>query len=105
MKSILFAALVLASVSAVAQDAVLQGCTSAVKFIDSGDTQDSIGTTACFSYIRGVVETHGLFVAAQPGRQLIYCEPPGVTNNQRVKVVHKWLNNHPEQCKHPAIPS
>lgn len=65
------------------------------------DTADSFDAGMCFGFILG---THSGYFIARTGSQqkLVFCIPSGVTNLQTVKIVVKYLNNHPEELHQSA---
>jgi Rap1a immunity proteins len=56
---------------------------------------DAVKVGACVGYITGFVEGWDLNGFASDGLRL--CFPNGVTNEQLVKIVYKYLNDHPEE--------
>lgn len=56
---------------------------------------DGVKVGACIGYVTGFVEGWDLNGFASNGLRL--CFPNGVTNEQLVKIVYKYLNDHPER--------
>jgi hypothetical protein len=95
--------------------ALLSECERYEKY-GGGETTNDSGAAACFAYIRGVSETalHYEYLlemvakgerriaaarkeSAHPALSSSVCAPDGVTIGQTVRVVVKYLHDHPER--------
>lgn len=55
----------------------------------------------CLGYVAGL--TQGAHAAEEiHSVTWIFCLPQGVTNVQRVRVIRKYISNHPEEAHNPA---
>lgn len=59
---------------------------------------NSVYEGACYGFITGVYDTSD----GKTWNGKTYCSPKGVTTGQLVKVVIKWLNEHPEALHNTA---
>jgi hypothetical protein len=53
------------------------------------------GSLYCLSYLTGALDAFRMLDAS--GHMHLICEPPGVTGEQLLAVLKKYLNDHPEQ--------
>jgi hypothetical protein len=106
MKSaiLLVTAMCLCSVAS-AQDAdgnlLLKHCNVAIRFVDaptSVTSQEAESGMYCMGLVRGIVDTVMLFKnRVSPGRPCLTTE---IKTSQAVRIVVKYLNDHPEQLHH-----
>jgi hypothetical protein len=55
----------------------------------------------CLGYVAGL--TQGARSAEEiHSVNWVFCLPPGVTNIQKVRVIRKYISNHPEDAHNPA---
>lgn len=77
---------------------VLQGCGATVKQIDGSEIsiEESIASTWCVGYVSGMLD--GVRIAPQlnKGPPLVCSPEGGITNEQAVRVVVKYLRAKPE---------
>jgi hypothetical protein len=82
---------------------LLSKCTSAVKLQDSEALSPSEMRDAewCLGYVSGIDD--GIEMAfGTSNTARLYCIPEGVTSGQGVRVVVKWLRNHPDKLHNSA---
>jgi hypothetical protein len=60
---------------------------------------------ACAGYVIGLVDYQGTLVAWSLVEKPIFCTPDNARASQLVKVVTKWLNEHPEKLHQSASSS
>jgi hypothetical protein len=58
-----------------------------------------LGKVTCAAYLSGFLDSHSLAVGLGDSRkQMNFCLPPaGISNDQAMRVVIKWLEAHPEE--------
>jgi hypothetical protein len=85
---------------------LLQGCVMAEQEMNGATLTRDQGEPAmgCISYIAGVRDTITLYPPTNKGKQLI-CIPKDqkITGGQLVRVVLKWLRDHPEELNMPRV--
>ena len=58
----------------------------------------------CMGYVAGL--THGVasseLIHDVKSSERVFCLPEGVTNIQKVRVIRKYISNHPEEAHNPA---
>ena len=59
----------------------------------------------CAGYVIGLVDYQGTLVAWSLVEKPIFCTPDNVRASQLVKVITKWLNEHPEKLHQSASSS
>jgi hypothetical protein len=77
---------------------ILQACGSAVKQQDGAQIsmQESIESIWCIGYLGGLLDGFGMSPPKINGRQVLCLPEQGITNDQLVRLVTKWLREHPE---------
>jgi hypothetical protein len=75
---------------------LIENCKEAIK----GDSDDFFKSGWCYGFLQGASE---MFVMAKILGQLppSYCMPAEVTEKQAVRIVMKYLQNHPEKLHYP----
>jgi hypothetical protein len=75
---------------------LLGRCSQAIKFFDRVEPnyQDAM---FCIAYVRGVLDT----LEEENQKRRFFCVPPG-GYEQSIRVVVRWLTEHPEQLHHRA---
>jgi len=66
------------------------------------DEDNRHNMTTCQAYINGATDSHHL-IREMYKLDYLYCTPDNVTIGQKVKVVSKYLENHPEQLHELAV--
>ena len=56
---------------------------------------DSIDYGICLGFVRGLHMTHEIYGAISKNYK-VFCLPPNVSTTQLVKIISKYLENHPE---------
>lgn len=67
-------------------------------------TADNLQRGYCMGYVAGLtqgVASSELIHDVKPSKR-IFCLPEGVTNIQKVRVIRKYISNHPEEAHNPA---
>lgn len=105
---IVLAALILHNGQAAASDgnALQVGCNAAIKYWEQPDSlsaADYISSTMCVSLVRGARDTIVGYEMATKAK-LVCIRPGAVSNSQAVRVVAKYLNDHPEKLHLPDTP-
>jgi hypothetical protein len=90
------------TVAAAASGAYLsQTCGKAVQHLKTGHTDSPVDAAQCVGFVQGVTDGYATAISLYTGIA-IYCEPPGVTLQQRVLITEKYLNSHPEVINQEA---
>lgn len=82
---------------------LLKQCTQSVRVLD-GDTLDSgqdIESMYCIGYMKGFLDAHG-FIGALSKIQLFCIPEGGIQTGQAIRIIVKWLKDHPERLHHEA---
>lgn len=78
---------------------LLKKCSVCIKVIDGSENssyEDSLSTVYCLSLLRGILDMNTKYQAAN--RSPFFCLPEmGITNSQAVRIVLKYLHEHPEK--------
>ena len=109
------AAVLLVSRSAASQTLgveLLKKCNASIAALDGSTTFDAKDAVFCRAFIEGVMQTSTAVqtLAAQAGKgggpewlpQVVFCAPASVKFAQEIRVVHKWLQEHPAERYEPA---
>jgi len=87
---------------------MLQNCQQAERVLDSPQGVPSTANLQqagrCFGFMTGLEEgiEIGVGVAGGPNAKSLFCVPPPVTYEQRLRVALLWLRNHPERLHERA---
>jgi hypothetical protein len=111
LHSLALLALVLCAVAAFSADEkyvdgneLLSKCSSTVKLLDNEKLSSSEMQDAkwCSGYVNGIDD--GIEIASATGNTAkLYCIPEGVTTGQAIRVLVKWLRNHPEKLHQSRV--
>ena len=83
---------------------LLKDCNAALNYADNKTQPDAIAEAAtCVGYINGVLDTLTMWNAINEADFKIACFPDGVSPLQLIRVVVKYLNDHPEELHEAAI--
>ena len=84
-------------------NAMLPACQAAIELADGKKLSDSRAADAirCLGYVTGFLDGFGARDNA-PGSSAVLCFPEGVNSFQMVRVVTKWLQDHPARLHEPA---
>ncbi|KJZ40913.1 MULTISPECIES: Rap1a/Tai family immunity protein [Pseudomonas] len=75
---------------------LLSQCQQYIKVADSEPDYDRIDAGMCMGFVQGVYGTFSL-LSEELNDGIKFCVPGSVTNSQLVRVVVKYLKNHPAQ--------
>ena len=83
---------------------LLPVCQAAVDVGDGKSISDSraVDATRCMSYVQGFLDGFAMGQFA-PGGTEVLCFPDGVNAAQMIRVVTKWLHDHPARLHEPAF--
>jgi Rap1a immunity proteins len=79
-------------------------CGTTDKDLGQRSTAENLQGTYCMGYVAGLtqgVASSELIHRVKPSERL-FCLPEGVTNIQKVRVIRKYISNHPEEAHNPA---
>ncbi len=83
---------------------LLNACTSALKekLTDNSSVSDA---SWCIGYLQGIgsLKVYYDVMSRKGGNRLFYCVPDNVPVDQKIRVVVKFLNDHPERLHELAI--
>src|ERR1700674_4004112 len=68
----------------------------------NSSTNELLDSTRCVSYIQGFIDGFTVRDNAEEGMKPTLCFPDGATGAQMVRVVTKWLQDHPARLHEPA---
>lgn len=69
----------------------------ACKADPSKGVEEALGKAHCIGYVTGMVDSAQLIFSVTPESRL-FCPPSsGMSGDQQVRIVVKWLENHPEE--------
>ena len=77
---------------------LLADCGAAVTAIDTGQTittEKLVDVTRCFAWLEGMLQMNDLYEFK--GATAVFCRPNNSTNVQLVRIVVKYLQDHPEE--------
>src|SRR3989304_2700449 len=82
-------------------------CSQAQNVIEKGVTKDLSSSDAlnfglCLGFMDGIINTNQIY-RFMLGGVALFCEPPEVTNKQAVRIVVKYLKDHPEELHNAQI--
>jgi hypothetical protein len=86
-------------------EGLLQRCTTAEQHLD-GETmtrEQEVEATSCIAYIGGVADTINVYPPKDKGKQLVCFPKGGFRGAQLVRVVVKWMRDHPEALNEPRL--
>ncbi len=77
---------------------LLNKCSEIIKLINKEDASSVSFTKAehCYGLLIGTVETHEV-LSKHNNSENFFCLPPGITNNQAIMVIVKYMKEHPEK--------
>ena len=77
---------------------ILQGCSAVIRQQEGKDLSpdETFAALFCLGYVSGVTDMVGLFPPQKNGRKLICVPPSGISNDQAIRIVVKWLSSNPE---------
>src|SRR5262245_48136623 len=78
-------------------NALLRDCTAAEQFLNDANAKLSDGTTACLSYVAGFMDALAATVVLGRQKPLTMCIPGTANRGQVVRIVVKYLREHPEK--------
>ncbi|MGC9323879.1 MAG: Rap1a/Tai family immunity protein [Desulfomonilia bacterium] len=74
-------------------DELLQECSGALSSGDPKDLEDS----ACMDYIAGFLDSYAVVTSSYPNAALFCLPKEGISDHQTIRIVVKWLEEHPEK--------
>lgn len=87
---------------------LLKNCKEYVRTVDSGTASKTefVESGYCLGYVTGVIDDHFMWQISEsspldPAKH--FCLPDGVTPDQAVRVLLKWLDDHPARLHERAI--
>jgi len=82
---------------------LLNNCGEVIKLINKEDASSVSSTKAehCYGLLFGTVGTHDL-LSKRNNSEFFFCLPSGVTTNQAIMVIVKYLKEHPEKLHNSA---
>ncbi|HUW38609.1 MAG TPA: Rap1a/Tai family immunity protein [Rhodocyclaceae bacterium] len=84
-------------------NALLEDCTSAERLVDH-QPSSHFEATYCLAFIEGVRNTMiVLDWALAPGMRTCWPGPKGISNGQAMRIVLKYLRQHPEKLQLPKV--
>ena len=88
---------------------LLKNCKEYTRIVDNGGTASKteyVESGYCLGYVTGVIDDHFMWQISE-GSPLDstkhFCLPDGVTPDQAVRVLVKWLDDHPARLHERAI--
>jgi hypothetical protein len=76
---------------------LLQKCMAAQKLANGENVQpiDYLKGMYCVGYLQGFTDMVGMFPPKYKGHKLICFPPQGISGDQAIRIVVKWLKGHP----------
>ena len=74
-------------------------CNEAIALFDSRGETDAFKAGSCFGYIRAANDMYEIMVI---NSNRTICIPSGISGKQLIRIVVKYLNDHPEKLHNPA---
>ncbi|WP_439672890.1 Rap1a/Tai family immunity protein (plasmid) [Cupriavidus necator] len=86
------------SASTITGGDLLRMCGATVKHQDGVEisAQESSEAIWCIGYVNGFLDAVGMTPPKFQGKQAICLPPSGITNDQAIRLLVKWLREHPE---------
>ena len=81
---------------------LLAACNSWVRSVDQGENGDSWAEGYCIGFIDTLVYMQTLLTVAH-NVDPSFCVPDGYSNEQGIRVLVKYLTNHPEKLHQPYV--
>lgn len=83
---------------------ILQGCSAVIRQQQGKDISpdETIAALFCLGYVSGVTDMIGLFPPEKDGKKLLCVPPSGISNDQAIRIVVKWLSSNPESLHQTA---
>lgn len=83
---------------------ILQGCSAVIRQQEGKDLSpdETFSALFCLGYVSGVTDMVGLFPPQKDGKKLICVPPSGISNDQAIRIVVKWLSSNPETLHQTA---
>ena len=81
---------------------LLEECNHVINALDNENTNiDQIAAALCLGYVQGV---HDLYAALKNGEFIVsqYCKPQNAPVSQMLRVIMKYLKDHPENLNYSA---
>jgi len=79
---------------------LLTGCRDAVAYLDTEEVTSStdklLNIGHCTGFVQGFLQTNGYYYHIASSNKPLACPPISVTTFQAVRVLFKYLNEHPE---------
>lgn len=80
-------------------DELLWKCNGTAK----DEVQAALGKLYCIGYISGLIDGHQITSnILKPEKKFLCLPKDGISNDQAVRIVVKWLNEHPEELHQTA---
>jgi len=79
-------------------------CASTEKDLEQRDIAGNTQSGYCLGYVAGLtqgVDSSEVIHHVKPSEK-VFCLPEGITNIQKVRVIRKYISNHPEEAHDPA---
>lgn len=96
----------LASWQAMAQggdgNELIQRCTEVVRTLDGTKTRDLYSAGHCLGLVSGVMDTLTIVNSSLPRHEQVCYPPQGIQYGQAVRIVVKYLNDHPTELHRDA---
>lgn len=82
---------------------LLPRCSLAVEFQDKKDLKpDGVtDTVLCLDFVSGFLDGYETASTVENGKPML-CFPEGATTGQMIRVIVKWMQDHPEKLNEPA---
>lgn len=79
-------------------NSLLAECQAAVRTMDAGklSSDDAMAGTHCFGYVAGFMNGWQFGLRVGGGKTILLCLSPDVTTGQAVRVITKYLKEHPK---------
>jgi hypothetical protein len=79
-------------------------CGPAEKDLHQLSTAENVQHGYCMGYVAGLTQGVGSseLIHNVKRSERIFCLPAGATNIQKVRVIRKYIGNHPEEAHNPA---
>ncbi len=83
---------------------ILEGCSAVIRQQEGKDlsAEETFSALFCFGYVSGVTDMVGLFPPQKDGKKLICVPTSGISNDQVIRIVVKWLSSNPETLHQAA---
>jgi len=79
-------------------------CGTTEEDLERRNTPENLQNGFCLGYVAGI--TQGVdsseVIHHVKTSEKVFCLPDGVTNIQKVRVIRKYIRNHPEEAQNPA---